>query len=123
MINEKFVSLETGKLLQKIGFDWQCRYYYIDGCDEVIDTEYQNTDFTTKFIPKPTLDEAQRWLREVKHIFLVVNINRLGYLFLVKDISMMDSITYIGGINGYYKTYEEALENGINKICKNIKMK
>ena len=89
--NETIVSVELGRLLEDTGFDWKCLY-------------------STNGVWQPTLEVAQKWLREVKCQFLYV-------LPLSHDDY---SITYVAKkLNGFttreYDTYEEALEDGIFK--------
>lgn len=53
--HKTYVSIETAKLLQQAGFDWDCKDKFYD---------FTNHCETYK---KPTLEVAQKWLREVKN--------------------------------------------------------
>ena len=63
--HEYYVSLEVAKLLKEAGFDWEVEYVYNFGklirsvAHPVLGNE----------LAAPTLDVAQRWLREVKKLF------------------------------------------------------
>ena len=89
--HETYVSIETAKLLKQAGFDWEIdtfyqRYYEGDGHDNSIPTEefvlhnadyahcsnWNNTPLTNlngilHRLSAPTLEVAQKWLREVKN--------------------------------------------------------
>lgn len=75
--HECYVSLEVAKLLKEADFDWECKTYYNISLyrDEIIiEGEFHDYNFTTGNIifSVPTLDIAQRWLREEKNIDVVV---------------------------------------------------
>lgn len=71
--HEYYVSFEVAELLKEAGFDWNCKYGYIitpagdmPTGEEGMLTEYvENVNWVVK---TPTLEVAQRWLREVKGI-------------------------------------------------------
>lgn len=80
--HEYYVSLEVAKLLKEAGFDWLTRYSYdlylysTEGEKRVID------GFASTFCNEhnglasmPTLDVAQRWLREIKNTYIEVSTN------------------------------------------------
>jgi hypothetical protein len=67
MIEEDYVSLETAKLLEKKGFDWDCeskKFYPEPDYDQ----ESPNGVYA------PTLQTARKWLRKVYNIHIGVNI-------------------------------------------------
>lgn len=118
--HEYYVSLEVAKLLKEAGFDWKCRGIYV--LDSENDPEYvfstSNFTNTSKEIEgyirlsAPTLDVAQRWLRETQKYQVAVLPNGLkGYAalcFLYKEPITQPF--------EHYSTYEEALEVGIKKV-------
>lgn len=79
--HEYYVSLETAKMLKEAGFDWKCMKCY--NHEVMFDME---SDEIRKQCPQhsqwdisaPTLDVAQRWLREVKSFDVLVLFQRLG---------------------------------------------
>lgn len=107
------VSREVAKLLRKAGFDWSSIGYY------------NKLGFFHNAIPQhdelkaPSLDVAQKWLREVKGVdinILVESIsNHKQYLvsiwFNISDKSAYDNAV----LDNRYNTYEEAQEAGIKR--------
>ena len=119
--HEYYVSLEVAKLLAEVGFDWECKTYYDTSLyrDEIIiEGEFHDYNFTTGSIifSAPTLDVAQRWLRETQKYQVAVLPNGLkGYAalcFLYKEPITQPF--------EHYSTYEEALEVGIKKVLELI---
>lgn len=130
--HEYFVSLEVAKLLKETGFDWECRKCYNNGVlfdmesDEIRTQVPQHSSYD---ILAPTLDVAQRWLREVKKLYIEIRRMPKCDLFdrYFTSIAIMqepfdtelrdkdDEIIYISG-----KTYEEALEAAIKKALEII---
>lgn len=132
--HESYVSLETARLLKEAGFDWECSHWLSnDGSLWITDRETNNLSPENKkrFIHCPSLDVAQRWLREVKYCYLDVmvesdvdddgNITFDGftayYVFIGKPHGLADSD---GVIYGNFDTYESALEVGIKKALEII---
>ena len=120
--HESYVSLETAKMLKKVGFDWECMKCY--NHEVMFDME---SDEIRKQCPQhsqwdilaPTLDVAQRWLREVKgyHISVFPETTYkegIMYNFSIykEDYDFNANHIYTGQT---VKTYEEALEEGIKK--------
>ena len=130
--HEYYVSLEISKLLKKAGFDWKCSGIYV--LDSENDPEYvfstANFTNTSKEIEgyirlsAPTLDIAQRWLREVKGVdinILVESIsNHKQYLvsiwFNISDKSAYDNAV----LDNRYNIYEKAQEAGIKNALEII---
>lgn len=118
--HEYYVSLEVAKLLAEVGFDWKCKTYYDTSLyrDEIIiedvlhDYNFMNGSI---IFSAPTLDVAQRWLREVRREYIVVHpivnkwfysIHRLNFGHYYRDKK--------------FSTYEEAQEAGIKKALELI---
>ena len=134
-MHESYVSLEIAKPLKKLGFKWGCRAAWdLTFPDEPYlnyDAVYQ-TDFNNDvddILYAPTLSVAQRWLREVKKLYIEIRRMPKCDLFdrYFTSIAIMqepfdtelrdkdDEIIYISG-----KTYEEALEAAIKKALEII---
>ena len=134
-MHESYVSLEIAKLLKKLGFKWGCRAAWdLTFPDEPYlnyDAVYQ-TDFNNDvddILYAPTLSVAQRWLREVKKLYIEIRRMPKCDLFdrYFTSIAIMresfdtemrdkdDEIIYIS-----WKTYEEALEAAIKKALEII---
>lgn len=122
--HESYVSLETARMLKEAGFDWECRKCY-DG-EVMFDMEpdeirKQCPQHSKQDIPAPTLEVAQRWLREVKSIFISISSGLKEHM--VYDCKIVD---WRRGYNeNYYmdetfNTCEEAQEAGIKKALELI---
>ena len=133
--HEYFVSLEIAKLLKEAGFDWECKTYYDISLyrDEIIiEGEFHDYNFTTGNIifSAPTLEIAQRWLREVKGIefdlcWHITLDNQYKYAYAIKiksiwkgldkgkeiEVPSMDCLE----AETCFNTFEEAQEAGIKK--------
>jgi len=141
--HESYVSLETAKLLKKAGFYWDCyelyeREYEQDGRTRAETSANWNS--TSKYYSAPTLDVAQRWLREVKNISVEAKsfrwVNRYQddkYTVTYRhelwpiDTSIIPSeedkfirYTLDCACDIEFQTYEQALEAGIKKTLELI---
>lgn len=121
--HESYVSLETAKMLKRAGFDWGCEHcYFNDKFDEDL---YEPDNFLdcTYQIAAPTLDVAQRWLREVKNISVdVFSTCYSHYEYIIRKINQSargdSSILALTACRFY--TYEEAKEASIKEALKII---
>lgn len=137
--HEYYISLEVAKLLKEAGFDWKCRGIYV--LDSENDPEYvfSTTNFTNTLkeiegyirLSSPTLEIAQRWLREVKHLNISIHydstIKSQPYVYSIYDVEekFNDILGIISPVthsysDGYFYTYEEAQEAGIKKAIEII---
>ena len=121
--NEYYVSPEVAKLLEKVGFDWECRKCYNEGVlfdmepDEIRKQTPQHSSYD---VSAPTLEVAQRWLREVKqcyvHVYPMFSFEgTLEYYFVEVIYPSSRAIK-----QNEFNTYEEALEAGIKKALEII---
>ena len=122
--HECYVSLGVAKLLKEAGFDWECyelyeREYEQDGRVHAVTSANWNSSL--KYYSAPTLEVAQRWLREIKNVVLLVDFNndedceeneRYGVTIYIAKERIIELATY--------PTYEEALETGIKKALEMI---
>lgn len=132
--HEYYVSLEVAKLLKQAGFDWPCNHAIC--CDsthypnlkEGDVLEYNHLECSEVMEGKkphmllcPTLEVAQRWLREVKgHDVFVAPCNGL-YFYTVRKYYNEDKVDYFDYPNNdAFHTYEEAQEAGIKKALELI---
>ena len=120
--HEHCVSLEVAKLLKEAGFDWEIKTFYFMGqIGETMLGDAKNHNFSNQFISAPTLDVAQRWLREEKNLILLIDMapsycngKPMGYKFVIH-------VSCGNHIFGEWKdTYEEAQEAGIKKALEMI---
>lgn len=125
--HEYYTSLEVNKMLKEAGFDWEvhtCRYNSLP--DKVSSNgrlafNFNGYTYQNIAISAPTLDVAQRWLREVKNVVLMVDFNndedceeneRYGVTIYIGKERIVELATY--------PTYEEAQETGIKKVLELI---
>ena len=128
--NEYYVSSEIAKLLEKAGFDWKCRKCYNKGVlfdmepDEIRTQTPQHSSYD---VLAPTLEVAQRWLREVKGVEVY------AHVFYDSREMIDESDVYVYEVNhitkhiedyissyDIYHTYEESQEAGIKKVLEII---
>lgn len=139
--HECYVSLEVAKLLKKAGFDWKCETCYIGKSKKIYkydryfnwnmprkDFEKEGSDNlfyafinqkkTTNFVSTPTLDVAQRWLREVHHLHITIfSSSQESWMFrITKQHQSLEDGVY----EEDFYTYEEAQETGIKKALEKI---
>lgn len=127
--HECYVSLEIASLLKEAGFDWKCyKVYKTDMTENLTLFTYANKDGyrnTSEFIcSAPTLEVAQKWLREVKGVDINILVESISshkqYLvsiwFNISDKSAYDNAV----LDNRYNTYEEAQEAGIKKALELI---
>lgn len=130
--HEYYVSLEVAKLLEQAGFDWRCKYAYIVTPESDMSTgeEGMLTDYVENVnwvVKAPTLEVAQRWVREVKdidvYIFSTTN-NKRGCVY-EWGIKTFGHALWVEGqpYTNQYETYEEAQEAGIKKTLEIILQK
>lgn len=128
--HEYFVSLEVAKLLKKAGFDWECRKIYYCYREDDDTWELEDNYKIHKHILEldycllaPTLDVAQRWLREVKGILLYITPKRVNmewkWDFWYIDLRDKTNIEQRYSTKNF-NTYEEAQEAGIKKTLEII---
>lgn len=152
--HEMYVSLETAKLLRQAGFDWEVRSFYQeplpgsnlekifkessgDGYRErhdlmLSDTDWNHFQSTDRiYYSVPTLAVALRWLREVKHLFMTVDISvRSGqFTALIGRIDPypkpdMPIVKWLDAPGDCHEYYEAAVEEGLafalTRYCKKL---
>ena len=136
MNHECYVSFEIAKLLKEAGFDWECSCYYsvntlhepnngfIHIYKQYKALFYDHNRTKMPVYSAPTLDVAQRWVREVKdidiYIFPTTNTKReCVYEWGMKTFGRA---LWVEGqpYTNQYETYEEAQEAGIKKVLELI---
>ena len=115
--HEYYVSLEVAKLLKEAGFDWDTySVYNKDGMFTDKNRSILTWNDFANYYSAPTLEIAQRWLRETQKYQVAVLPNGLkGYAtlyFLYKEPITQPF--------EYYSIYEEALEIGIKRVLEII---
>ena len=116
MLKEDYVSFETAELLKEKGFDWKCEYCY----DVANDNPYSNANYQVSY-PKPTLQMAMKWLREMYNISIepLVDFGNGNEYWWAVDVAYIKKNGLIDELCGY-KTYEEACEAAIKYCLENL---
>ncbi len=136
-MKQQLISFETARLAKEKGFNIEVyaeynessiiQYFPTDwGYNEIEDILF-NANSIEKCFSAPTQSLLQKWLREIYRIdviilpntssndvFLSIIPSKTYSNFLWKDLESMDTIT------NNYKTYEEALEVGLQEGLKLI---
>lgn len=136
MNHEYYVSLEVAKLLKKAGFDWEVNHSYpnVSALDNSCSGHMEDLSFYHNLndgkyggLSAPTLEVAQRWVREVKdidvYIFPTTN-NKRGCVY-EWGMKTFGRALWVEGqpYTNQYETYEEAQEAGIKKTLEIILQK
>jgi len=121
MLTEKdYCDYDTCVALKELGFNEYCRGYFDPLCKIFNETSYlkgwnniEGSDCGV--LSCPSLYEAQKWLREEKHLFVEIQYRSYtwpyGYEIYNSERERLDVV------DGY-KTYEEALSEGIKEAVK-----
>lgn len=124
MKREDYVSLEVAKLLKEKNYDVPTREYYSFDKNKLeygvfcVENNKRNGDFCSA----PTLYEIAKWLRETHDIAVCVHPYGYSWDYTLFNLSKInDDYNHVSIIsNVFYKTYEEALNEGIKEALKYI---
>ena len=118
-MKEEYVTYEQSQALKRLGFAEPCDTFYnshLQLC-RYSDSDVINRNTNGHHTPScsaPRLDQAQKWLREVKKwiIYIVPEYDRIRHqcLWAVKH----HPFTIASGLTELYTTYELALSAGID---------
>lgn len=131
-LKEDYVSLETARLLQKKGcfneffkegINNVCKTRYVTGIENSIQyyitkdilQDYETID---DFIPAPTVQMAMKYLRQVYHVFIQIELYSKydNYCFKVFQNTHRLMIEH----REVYNTYEEAAEAALKYCLTNV---
>lgn len=111
-------------LLKKAGFDWECEYKL--GSKNIPMSSvsffrnagiyFKNNNYSTVC---PTLELAKQWFREVHKIEITLVYGSLCEKWMYGIYSMSNNIEYFES-DMIYKTYEQALSEGLKKLLNYI---
>lgn len=126
-MTEEFVTLETAKLLKEKGFKEDIFTFYELDCvegDMILSETYDYSDNFNKkddCFSAPSQYLAQKWLRETKNLHIEISYMYENYW--IYDILTIPNHDLVGLSDRpiiHYKSYEEALEAGIQEALKLI---
>ena len=110
-MKEQLITFETAKLAEKVGFkeEYPNNSYSQDGLFMPQTRAFQG-------LPAPTQSLLQKWLREVHSIDILIAKPESKYwnVYIWEETEMLFSL------NEYAKSYEEALEKGLQEGLKLI---
>lgn len=129
-MKEELISFETAKLAKEKEFDWDCTNYYQDSIraghfkvnslkNSVIDFLHKEDESCVIYFTAPTQSLLQKWLRENYNFHFLIDTtpNCIEYRISIQNIKTLD----LFHIDDRFKSYEEALEKGLEKALKLIK--
>lgn len=122
-MTEELVTLKTAKILKEKGFNEFCKDIINDN-GKLMETVYRtNNNLPKSFYSCPTQSIAQKWLREIRGVYVYVEpvigkrwkLSFCDFNVPTEESDWMENEINKG--NGYkvYVTYEEALEAGIQE--------
>lgn len=122
-MTEELVTLKTAKILKEKVFNEFCKDIINDN-GKLMETVYRtNNDLPKSFYSCPTQSIAQKWLREIRGVYVYVEpvigkrwkLSFCDFNVPTEESDWMENEINKG--NGYkvYVTYEEALEAGIQE--------
>lgn len=130
-MKEELISFETAKLAKEKGFNEECYHVYnIFDNGNILDSAYDMTGYLLfseedlkyandngyNCIYAPTQSLLQKWLREVHKIHISVEMGLLYSVDVVYEVIVKrEANVEVEFINDEYKTYEEALEVGLQE--------
>lgn len=137
MDEKDYVSFQVALALKRAGFNYQCEYYYTredapDGClwcSTSKDAPINYNNITYIECSMPSLWQAQKWLREVKNIDVLVWNCACGYGWEISKTGdeQTRGTTLLAfdeegedEASGMWLSYEDALQDGIKKALKLI---
>lgn len=120
-MTEKFVTLETAKLLKEKGFNEYCKYI-INDKGLMMETIFRTSkDLPKLFYSCPIQSIAQKWLRETKSLHIEISYMYGNYwIYDILTIPNHDLVGLSDRPIVHYNTYEEALEAGLQEALKLI---
>jgi hypothetical protein len=136
-MKDKLISFETAKPAKEGGFDWPTLYYHATS-NGIYSGYSREKGFSGSGIPAqnwnadrgqdgiesielfsaPTQSLLQKWLREVHNIHIAVHGDPIDKDFSTHIFRLDEDVIH----NYFFKTYEEALEWGLQKALKLIEL-
>ena len=120
-MTEEFVTLETAKILKEKGFNEPYSLAINVEDSRQYTTSRTNSELPIKVCTHPTQSVTQKWLRETKKLHVEVSYMYGDYwIYDILTIPNHDLVGLSDRPLVHYKSYEEALEAGIQETLKLI---
>lgn len=120
-MQEELVTLETAKLLKEKGYNEYSVLVIGDNGKEAVVAFRTNSDLPERAYSRPTQSFATKWLRESKNLHIEISYMYGDYwIYDILTIPRHDLVGLSDRPLEHYKSYEEALEAGIQEALKLI---
>lgn len=142
-MKEQLVKFETAKLAKEKEFDLETLRFYTKPNSKMFGLDEKGRSYSIKNTPKklykcgehaalniqsvypaPTQSLLQRWLRETHNLHIALNIGlpHKNTIMFYSNVIIFGTVTHKSKFkSNFYKTYEEALEIGLQEALKLIK--
>lgn len=115
-MKEQLISFETAKFAKQKGFDCDCNNIHVENSEATyIQDAGKPYPMGSKTYDAPTQSLLQKWLRDEKEVIIEIRYSYSKSKWYY-DLSVMVTA------NKYFKTYEEALEEGLQGALKLIEL-
>lgn len=135
-MKEQLISFDTAKLAKEKGFDWKVSLHYESNGNRFFDKVPCNFNNVELICSAPTQSLLQKWLREIHNIHIKVDDfldDKTGiewdYEIVIIGTDLDEKGNYkalipysIDDLNRNFKTYEQALEKGLQEALKLIEI-
>ncbi len=119
-MNTPRVNREQAEGLKKVGYDvkvtgrYSATFYHEEPIDDYV---MYNWNISSVNFSAPTLDEAARWLRDVKGWHVAVDTTGMGWYLFCTEIEVGDMVL---PTKNNFPTHDLALSAGIDLILKKL---
>ena len=117
-MNTPRVSCEQAEMLKKIGYDVACTHCYLKGNERMPEWAPKDYNRYDNACSAPTLDEAARWLREVKGWYVKTQPIYMNKNCWEADIIAVPLLVLHDTVYG--ETHDLAQSAGIDLILKKL---
>lgn len=124
MIEESYVSFDTAKMLKEAGFDCNCRKWYSQQDNDVLEWEADagcNWNVYNSDISRPTQALAARWLRDVYNLHISTEPYAGTWHWVLWNVNGTFIANSATKGKEDFETCEEAIEDALQEAIKLIK--
>lgn len=133
---DQIVTLETARLAEEVGFNGKVLHFYNHGENKLIpitllispptpiSVEHLETSRATlpvDCVAAPTQTTLSRWLREKCNLFVMVQIDDVGYYYEIYTTPNIGKVELVVNCWKSCGEYEDAMENALQAACHIIK--
>lgn len=134
---DQIVSLETAKLAMEVGFKENVTHLYLDGENILLmiatayttppyrvstsDIETPPEELLEDGVPAPTQTALSKWLREKCNLFVMVQIDDVGYYYEIYTTPNIGKVELVVNCWKSRVEYEDAMEDALQEACKIVK--